>query len=116
MSKKNVIIEKANSIIKLELEEIIYIEKVGRKALVVTENEKITWYRTVEQLKDAVDEIFLSCHRSYLLNMDKIVRMEDQAIWMEGGHVVFFGRESYRKALRIFREYIDSEKNKENDD
>lgn len=116
MEKKHIFIETGNAIIRVDLSQIIYIEKVGRKALVVTENGVITWYRTMDQLKTVTDERFMKCHRSYLINMDKIVKMESQNIWLEGGFHIIFGRESFRKAMHIFREYICSEKTSKNID
>lgn len=116
MEKKYIFIETGNAIIRVDLSQVIYIEKVGREALVVTEKGVITWYRTMAQLREVTDDRFIKCHRSYLINMDKIVKMENQTICLEGGFSIIFGRESFRKATHIFREYIGLEKTSENDD
>lgn len=116
MKKDFIYVESGNSIIRVDLSEIIFIEKDGRKAIIVTADNEIVWYRTMEQLKEAVDDRFIACHRSYLINMDKIVKMEEQNIWLEGGFNIVFGRESFRKAMRIFRNYINTEKNCKNND
>lgn len=115
MEKKYIFIESDNAIIRVDMSHIIYIEKIGRKALVVTEKGVITWYRTMDQLRDVTDERFMKCHRSYLINMDKIVKMENQNIWLEDGFHIIFGRESFRKAMHAFREYICSKIPSEND-
>ncbi len=116
MKEKYIYIENGNTITRIALSDVIYIEKHGRQAVVTTENEELIWCRTMEQLKEAVDERFICCHRSYVINMDKIEKMEDQTIWLEGGFKVFYGRESFRKALRAFRDYISLEKSNKNDD
>ena len=47
--------------------------------------------------------------------MDKIIKMENQNIWLEGGFNIIYGRESFRKAMRIFRDYITAKNNCKND-
>ena len=83
-----------------------YIEKRRRQAILITESGKTVFYCNMDFLKQYVDERFLDCHRSYLFNMDKILRMADQTVYMEGGFRVFLGRECFRRGRKIFGEYI----------
>ena len=87
---KYIPVKTAKEIRRVYLDEILYIEKRRRQ----------------DFLKQYVDERFLDCHRSYLFNMDKILRMADQTVYMEGGFRVFLGRECFRRGRKIFGEYI----------
>ena len=116
MRKEYVYVKTGKSIIRVNLDEIIYVEKEGREAILVTEKEEIRWYCTMDRMKELVDERFITCHRSYLVNMDKIIRMENQNIWLEGGFNIIFGRESFRKAMRFFRDYVSAKNNCKKDD
>ena len=115
MRKEFVYVKTGRAVIRVNMDEIIYIEKEGREAVIVTENGKIRWYCTMKNMKSLVDERFITYHRSYLVNMDKIIKMENQNIWLEGGFNIIYGRESFRKAMRIFRDYITAKNNCKND-
>lgn len=91
---------------RIYLGEIIYIEKQLRKAILVTRTREVAVYCAMEDIKQYTDERFLDCHRSYLFNMDKILRMESQVIYMEHGHHVTLGRESFTRGRRQFRTYL----------
>lgn len=103
---KYIPVETAKEICRVYLDEILYIEKKRRQAILITESGQIVFYCDMAFLKKYVDERFLACHRSYLFNMDKIQRMADQTIYLEGGFRVFLGRESFRRGRKIFSAYI----------
>ena len=103
---KYIPVETAKETRRVCLDEILYIEKKKRQAVLITESGKTVFYCNMAFLKRYVDERFLDCHRSYLFNMDKILRMADQTVYMEGGFRVFLGRECFRRGLKIFGEYI----------
>lgn len=109
----NIIIDTATTIVKLALSDIIFIEKLGRQAIIVTDKEEIILYKTMDQLRQIFkDERFLKCHRSYIINMDRIERMDARKIWLSGGYDLEFGRESYRRARNIFLGYIEAKRSK----
>ena len=116
MRKEYVYVKTGRSITRVDMDAIIYIEKDDREAILVTADEEIRWYCTMKQMKELVDDRFIKCHRSYLVNMDKIIKMEHQNIWLEGGYNIIFGRESFRKAMKIFSDYISAKNNRKNDD
>lgn len=56
--------------------DILYIEKQGNKAIIYT---KISSYTTNSNLNDLLDRLpknFRKCHRSYLINEDKIISID----------------------------------------
>ena len=103
---KYIPVKTAKEIRRVYLDEILYIEKKRRQAILITESGKTIFYCNMDFLKQYVDERFLDCHRSYLFNMDKILCMADQTIFMEGGFQISLGRECFRRGRKIFEEYI----------
>lgn len=106
MVRKYIPIDTAKQTRRVFLDDIIYIEKKRRQVILITKTENIIFYSTMDDVKKYMDERFLFCHRSYLFNMDKILRMEDQTIHMEQDYKIFLGRECFRRARNTFREYL----------
>lgn len=63
---------------------ITYLESSGHKVLIHTEKEPAV-YSVYEQLSSFSKQLplnFLQCHKSYVINMDKIKRMEKREIYL----------------------------------
>lgn len=114
MMRKYIPIETKKETGRVYLGEIIYIEKQLRKAVLVTRTRSVTMYCGMEDIKQYTDERFLDCHRSYLFNMDKILRMADQCVYMERGHCISLGQESFSRGRKQFRSYLQRKKGGEN--
>lgn len=111
--RKYIPIETRKETGRIYLGEIIYIEKQLRKTILITRTRKVGLYCKMEEIKKYTDERFLECHRSYLFNMDKILRMADQCVYMERGYCVSLGQDSFSRGRRVFRDYL-KRKNQEN--
>lgn len=64
--------------------DILYIEKCGNKSIIVTKNEKHSTTKTLEALLNELPIVFRKCHRSYILNESKILRLDKK-----NGYVYF---------------------------
>ncbi|MDO4545145.1 MAG: LytTR family DNA-binding domain-containing protein [Bacillota bacterium] len=103
--------EKKHSCYALSLENIVYLEKNLRKIIVHTEKGAIDFYGTFKEVEGFLDKRFMHCHRSFIINMDKVQRMEGSVIYMDGGWEVPFGRDTYGKARKAFRRYSRESRN-----
>lgn len=92
---------------KIFLDDIIYIEKDRSRAKLITVDKERIIYSNMQDIRRHMDERFLSCHRSYLFNMDKIICMTNQTIYMEQGYQTQLGRETFRRGRRMFDQYLD---------
>ena len=54
---------------------IYYFEARDKKLFLRTKNEEYAFYSTIESLEKQLPEQFRRCHRSYIVNLDKIVRI-----------------------------------------
>lgn len=78
---------------------ILYLESSARVLRLVTGEEEYRFYDTLDHAESLLGEGFLRCHRSFLVNMDKIQRHSAGEIVLEGNHAIPISR-SYAKAVR----------------
>lgn len=65
-----------NSFFYLSINDILYVEKEKRKTVVHTEDNRYEITQTLKDLERRLPEYFIKTHRSYLVNLKKIVRIE----------------------------------------
>lgn len=106
---KNIIVKKKNDTYQIPVQNVIYMEKDLRRIVIhlsgMAEGELVI-YGTFHDLIPSLDDRFLCCHRSYIINMDEIVIMSHSRIFLSSNEGIYFGRDTYRKALRIFEAYM----------
>ena len=68
-------------LIKIEITSIKYIEAKGDYILIKTDTLNYTVHCTLKKIKKKLsDDLFIRVHRSYLINIDKIIDIEDNSI------------------------------------
>ena len=78
---------------------ILYLESSGRVLRLVTGEEEYRFYDTLDHAAELLGEGFLRCHRSFLVNGDKIQKYSAGEIVLQGNIVLPISR-SYAKAVR----------------
>ena len=101
------IICKKQGIHVLHLEDILYMEKNLRKIRVSAGDSSIEFYGKFPDIEDYLDERFMCCHRSYIINLDKIVIMRYNTIFFENNERICLGRDAYGRAKKIFSSYLE---------
>jgi two-component system, LytTR family, response regulator len=74
--KKNLMIKQQNNITFIPLEEILFIERMGRKSVIHTINQKFETNETLTSLDSTLDSRFMTSHRSYIINLELLTRIE----------------------------------------
>ena len=107
--KKNIVVKKKNDTYQIPAQNVIYMEKDLRRIVIhlsgMSESELVI-YGTFHDMLPSLDERFLCCHRSYIINMDEIVIMSHNQIFLSSNEGIYFGRDTYRKALKTFEAYM----------
>ncbi len=68
-------------LIKIEFDKIFLIEAKGDYILIKTENKNYTVHSTLKKIEEKLpDALFLKVHRSYIINIKKIVDIEDNSV------------------------------------
>ena len=88
---------------------VVYMEKDLRRIVIHLsgmESSELVVYGSFHDLIPNLDERFLYCHRSYIINMDEIIIMSHNQILLSSNEGIYFGKDTYRKAQKTFEEYM----------
>lgn len=68
-------------LIKIDIPSIYLVEAKGDYIHVKTENQNYTVHSTLKKIEDKLpNDLFLKVHRSYIINVDKIIDIEDNSV------------------------------------
>ena len=83
--------------------QIYYIEARDKKIYVRTKQEEYGFYETIENMEKQLPSSFCRCHRSYIVNMDKVisVKISQNLIELYGDMEVPLSR-SYKKTIKDY--------------
>lgn len=82
------------------------IESDRRKVRIYVNGEVIEAYESLSGLAASLPDSFIQCHKSFLVNMDKIVEMRSDAIDLVSGRTVPVSQKRSRAARASFLEYL----------
>ncbi len=105
MSK--IIVKKKHGIFTCAIDDIVYMEKDLRKIRLHTVDREMDFYGTFPEVVQFLDNRFMCCHRSYIINMDAIVWMKEQEIYVINNKSIHMGKDAYGRARKIFTEYLN---------
>ncbi|HOS48044.1 MAG TPA: LytTR family DNA-binding domain-containing protein [Bacteroidia bacterium] len=79
--ESSVFIKKGSSIVKMEMNDILWVESLGDYVTLNTAKEKIVVHSTMQSIEEKLSSgKFIRVHRSYLIQKDKIIDIEDDVI------------------------------------
>lgn len=105
VGKDSLFIRKNDSLKKVALQSILYIEVEERYCTIYTETEKFVIMISLKRITEQLDpKRFCRTHRKYIVNIDKIVEIQpgDNLIILEGRHLVPMS-DTYRDFMTRFR-------------
>ncbi|MFD2574390.1 LytR/AlgR family response regulator transcription factor [Spirosoma soli] len=74
---KDIYVKTDGRYIRLPYETISFIENTGDYVKIVTQNQTYVVYTTMKSLEEKLGATFLRVHRSFIVNLDKIVDIEE---------------------------------------
>ena len=78
---------------RLSTDWIVYLEKEMRKIYLYFEKrDRLMFYSGMDEVVDQLGNNFCQCHKSYVVNMDKVEEMRDTCFVMSNGAVVPIGQ------------------------
>ena len=107
--KKNIIVKKNSVTYQIPPQNVVYMEKDLRRIVIHLSgmaSSELVVYGSFHDLIPNLDERFLYCHRSYIINMDEIIIMSHNQILLSSNEGIYFGKDTYRKAQKTFEEYM----------
>ncbi|MDQ0246295.1 two-component system LytT family response regulator [Bacillus fengqiuensis] len=74
--KKDLMIKQQKAITFIPLDEILFIERMDRKTVIHTINQKFETNEALTSFEDTLDSRFMASHRSYIINLDFLTKIE----------------------------------------
>lgn len=107
-TKKNdkIILKLKNEIIFISLKDVLFVEKLDRKAFIHTTNNVYEINDTLTEIENSLGEQYLRVHKSYIVNLEKIKKIID--IGNRSYSIEFYGssKNAYMSRYK-FEEYKD---------
>lgn len=102
-NEKSYVVDGKEGKISIPYSNIFYFEAREKKIFIRTLNDEFGFYETIEKIQEELPDSFARCHRSYIINKDKIskVMLSQSLIEMESGFVVPLSR-SYKPDFKNF--------------
>ena len=87
---------------KVYIVNVLFIEQDLRKIIVHTEDGLFWRYGKIEELLKYLDDRFFKCHKSCIINLDKVMKMKEQTVFFENGDKIVMSKEKFRLAKQNF--------------
>lgn len=93
--------------IRIFQSDIIYAEAFGRKSVIHTVRNDISTYLGIGELALMLDqELFLRCHRGYIVNMNRVSEVHDDVFILENGGRALISRRTKTSVRSIYERYV----------
>lgn len=99
---EKVTLESQGEVIKLALDDILYVEVNRRECEIHTLNGPVTVSRTLKELSEELSDDFIQTHRSYLVNVSHMNRLLKTDIELSNGTVVPVSRRLVKQVQEQF--------------
>ena len=87
--------------------EILYIEKELRVVNIYTRNRAYRFYGKLDDVTRYLDHNFYRCHKSCILNFEKIIRMNEGVFYFSEGMTLQVGLNNYRHTRSSYQKYLE---------
>ena len=74
--------------VQLPLQDITYIESMGREAIFHLGEKTYSTNRRISELEAELPADFVRCHRSYIVNMNHIAKVTPEGFLLKGWHII----------------------------
>jgi len=88
---------------EINFKDILYIESRGRIATVVTEDSRSDTYASLSGMEISLPQKnFVRCHKSFIVNLEKIESIKDNVVKLVNGEEIYVGRVYKRQLLSAY--------------
>lgn len=89
-------------VIKLSFDSINYMESSGRKIIIYSQGDYREVNMTMADVMKQLPQNFVQCHRSYIVNVDKIVQIIGEEIELSNGNIIPLSRSHIKEVKKVF--------------
>lgn len=91
---------------RIRFRDIVYMESRGHRVTVYTSNDEFSCYEKLEDIQKRLDSTFIFCHKSFLVNMEEISRIEKDKIILLDGRSIPVSKKRYEAIRTSFFHYL----------
>lgn len=92
---------------RADTKDVLYIETELRIVNIYTESRIYRFYGKLDNVMKYLNGNFYRCHKSCVINLEKIVRMEDGTFYFSGGVTLRVGQNSYRQTRNHYIRFLE---------
>lgn len=107
IKRDSFVIANKKGVQKLRLNEILFFEKEKRKIHVHTTDNVITYYGKFDDMEPQLDQRFLRCHNSYIVNITKVKKMGNKKFFFEKEKEIPISKSYYPEVRDVFLDYLE---------
>jgi len=106
-NENNIAVISNNVCAQIRIDDIEYIEQLGRKVHIVSSTGDYCFYEKMCNLAPAITErAFYRVMKGLIINCDKIVRLQNHEIVFESGRTYGMGRNNFIKLRQVYKRYL----------
>lgn len=105
-TEERLVIKYKGNIFSVPLSDILYIENKLHKVQVVTEQKRYLSNENLEKVKQRLSHRFLTCHKSFVVNMDKIMEFKNNIVVLKPDVEIPVSQSRYESAKESYLRYI----------
>lgn len=106
LGAQKLLIQRNGTIHLILISKIKYLESRGHQITIHTDDESIICYERLEKLMERLSPSFFQCHKSYLVNMDFIRRIEKSSVLLKNGGEIPISKAKYADTRNAFFRYM----------
>lgn len=99
---ESLFIKNREKYVRIKLKNIYYVESELRLLHIYTNSGMYTTYMTIESVQEKLNGNFIRCHRSYIVNSNKIMKIEKDNIILYNDKVIPISRSHYKDLTEDF--------------
>lgn len=108
--RPSILVSNKGALHRIPCADILYAESNKRVVNIVGQERICTVYMKMDQLEELVEQGFVRCHKSYLVNMLYIKYFSAEGIILENGKKIPVSRAKYRNAKECIEKfYMDQQ-------
>jgi len=92
---------------KVYLKDILYIETELRVIKIYTDSRIYRKYGKLDDVMNYLNSHFYRCHKSCILNLEKVMSMDDGIFYFYGGITLRIGKNNYQYTRSYYRKYLE---------
>ena len=106
LEEQKLLIQQKGAVYAIPYGEICYLDSRGHQLTVHTVNGSILCYERLEEMKQRLPGRFFQCHKSFLVNMDAVRRIDKNRILLKTGEEIPISKAKYTDTRTAYFRYM----------